>query len=110
MATIQPLEEFYYFAQVVEHGGYARAARALGIPKSRLSRQVAALETKLNVRLLQRSTRRFSVTDIGRDVHRHAIAMLAEADAAMQVVEFARAEPRGVIRVSCPTAMGQSML
>jgi len=110
MATLQPLEEFYYFAQVVEHGGYARAARALGIPKSRLSRQVAALETKLNVRLLQRSTRRFSVTDIGRDVHRHAIAMLAEADAAMQVVEFARAEPRGVIRVSCPTAMGQSML
>ncbi len=110
MAAIQPLEEFYYFAQVVEHGGYASAARALGIPKSRLSRHVAALETKLNVRLLQRSTRRFTVTDIGRDVHRHAMAMLAEADAAVQVVEFARAEPRGVVRVSCPVAMAQSML
>lgn len=110
MGTIQPLEEFYYFAQVVAHGGYARAARALAIPKSRLSRHVAALEAKLNVRLLQRSTRRFTVTDIGRDVHRHAMAMLAEADAAMQVVEFARAEPRGVVRVSCPLAMAQSLL
>lgn len=110
MATLQPLEEFYYFAQVVEHGGYARAARALGIPKSRLSRHVAALESKLNARLLQRSTRRFTVTDIGRDVHRHAMAMLAEADAAVQVVEFARAEPRGVVRMSCPVAMAQSML
>jgi len=107
---MQPLEEFYYFAQVVEHGGYAKAARALGIPKSRLSRHVAALEARLNVRLLQRSTRRFAVTEIGQDVHRHAMAMLAEADAALSVVEFARAEPRGVVRVSCPTAIAQSML
>ena len=79
---MQPLEEFYYFAQVVEHGGYAKAARALGIPKSRLSRHVAALEARLNVRLLQRSTRRFAVTEVGHDVHRHAVAMLAEADGA----------------------------
>lgn len=107
---MQPLEEFYYFAQVVEHGGYAKAARALAIPKSRLSRHVAALEARLNVRLLQRSTRRFAVTEVGHDVHRHAMAMLAEADAALQVVEFARAEPRGVVRVSCPVAMAQWIL
>jgi DNA-binding transcriptional LysR family regulator len=107
---MQPLEEFYYFAQVVEHGGYAKAARALGIPKSRLSRHVAALEAKLNVRLLQRSTRRFAITEVGRDVHRHATAMLAEADAALQVVEFARAEPRGVVRISCPVPMARTML
>lgn len=107
---MQPLEEFYYFAQVVEHGGFAKAARALGIPKSRLSRHVAALEARLNVRLLQRSTRRFVVTEVGHDVHRHAMAMLAEADAALQVVEFARAEPRGIVRVSCPVAIAQSML
>jgi DNA-binding transcriptional LysR family regulator len=107
---MQPLEEFYYFAQVIEHGGYAKAARALGIPKSRLSRHVAALEARLNVRLLQRSTRRFTVTEIGHDVHRHAMAMLAEADAALEVVEFARAEPRGVVRVGCPVAIAQSML
>ena len=107
---MQPLEEFYYFAKVVEHGGYAKAARALGIPKSRLSRHVAALENRLNVRLLQRSTRRFSVTEVGQGVHRHAVAMLAEADAALSVVEFARAEPRGVVRVSCPVPMARTML
>ena len=107
---MQPLEGFYYFTQVVEHGGYAKASRALGIPKSRLSRHVAALETQLNVRLVNRSTRRFVVTDVGHEVHRHAVAMLAEADAALEAVEFARAEPRGIVKVSCPVALAQTAL
>ncbi len=107
---MQPLEGFYYFTQVVEHGGFARAARALGIPKSRVSRHVMALEAALNVRLLQRSTRRFVVTEVGQEVYRHAMAMLAEADAALEAVEFARAAPRGVIKVSCPVALAQSSL
>jgi DNA-binding transcriptional LysR family regulator len=104
---VQPLEGLYYFTQVVEHGGYARAARALDIPKSRLSRHVAGLETQLNVRLVNRSTRRFAVTEVGQEVCRHATAMLAEADAALEAVEFARAEPRGTLRVSCPVALAQ---
>jgi DNA-binding transcriptional LysR family regulator len=107
---MQPLEGFYYFTQVVEHGGFARAARALGIPKSRLSRHVTALETTLNARLLQRSTRRFVVTEVGQEVYRHATAMLAEADAALEAVEFARAAPRGTIRVSCPVGVAQGTL
>ncbi|HUN73494.1 MAG TPA: LysR substrate-binding domain-containing protein [Steroidobacteraceae bacterium] len=107
---MQPLEDFYYFSKVVEYGSYAQASRALGIPKSRLSRHVSALETKLGVRLVQRSTRRFLVTDIGRDVHRHAQAMLAEADAAVEAVELARAEPRGILKVSCPVALAQTAL
>jgi len=107
---MQPLEGLYYFTQVVEHGGFARAARALSIPKSRLSRHVMALESTLNVRLVNRSTRRFAVTDLGQEVYRHAIAMLAEADAAVEVVEFARAEPRGTLKVSCPIALAQSAL
>ena len=78
-------------AAVVENGGFARAARALGIPKSRLSRHVQALESRLSVRLVNRSTRRFVVTDVGHEVYRHATAMLAEADAAVEAVEFARA-------------------
>ncbi len=105
---MQPLEQFFYFAKVVEHGGYARAARALAIPKSRLSRHVATLESKLNVRLVNRSTRRFVVTEVGQEVYRHAIAMLAEADAALEAVEFARAEPRGILRASCPVALAQT--
>jgi DNA-binding transcriptional LysR family regulator len=107
---MQPLEGLYYFTQVLEHGGFARAARALSIPKSRLSRHVMALESTLNVRLVNRSTRRFAVTDVGQEVYRHATAMLAEADAAVEVVEFARAEPRGTLKVSCPIAVAQSAL
>ena len=107
---MQPLEGLYYYSQVVEHEGYARAARALGIPKSRLSRHVAALEERLGVRLLNRSTRRFVLTDLGREVYAHARAMLGEADAAVEAVEFARAEPRGILKVSCPVALVQSSL
>lgn len=107
---MQPLEGFYYFTQVVDHGGFAKAARALDIPKSRLSRHLASLETRLGVRLVNRSTRRFVVTDVGHEVYRHAIAMLAEADAALEVVEFARAKPCGTIRASCPVALAQSAL
>ena len=107
---MQPLEGFYYFTQVVEHGGYAKASRALGIPKSCLSRHVAALEAQLNVRLVNRSTRRFVVTDVGHEVHTYAVAMLAEADAALEAVEFARAEPRGIVKVSCPVALAQTAL
>src|SRR5499425_2392201 len=108
--AMQPLEGLYYFTQVVDHAGFARASRALGIPKSRLSRHVVALETQLNVRLLNRSTRRFAVTEVGQEVYRHATAMLAEADAALEAVEFVRAEPRGIIRASCPVALAQSTL
>src|SRR3546814_3860940 len=64
--------DLYYFSAVVDHGGFAAAERALGIPKSRLSRRISQLETELGVRLLQRSTRRFAVTDVGQGVYRHA--------------------------------------
>src|ERR1700712_594889 len=107
---MQPLDDFYYFAKVLEHAGYAKAARALSIPKSRLSRHVAALEARLGVRLVNRSTRRFVVTDVGHEVHKHAIVMLSEADAAVEAVEFARAEPRGVIKASCPVALAQGAM
>ena len=88
------LNDLYYFAMVVDHGGFAAAERALGIPKSRLSRRISQLETDLGVRLLQRSTRRFAVTDVGMSVHRHAQTMLAEAQAAREVVDRLSAEPR----------------
>jgi DNA-binding transcriptional LysR family regulator len=107
---MQPLDDFYYFAKVIEHGGYAKASRALGIPKSRLSRHVAALETRLGVRLVNRSTRRFVVTEVGQEVRRHATAMLAEADAAVEAVEFARAEPGGIVKASCPVALTQTAM
>lgn len=59
------LNDLYYYAEVVEHGGFSAAARVLGLPKSKLSRRLALLEERLGVRLIQRSTRRFAVTDDG---------------------------------------------
>jgi len=104
------LNDLYYFAMVVDHGGFAAAERALGIPKSRLSRRISQLETDLGVRLLQRSTRRFAVTDVGTSVHRHAQTMLAEAQAAREVVDRLSAEPRGLVRASVPVSLAQMQL
>ena len=104
------LNDLYYFAMVVDHSGFAAAERALGIPKSRLSRRISQLETDLGVRLLQRSTRRFAVTDVGNSVYRHAQSMLAEAQAAREVVDRLSAEPRGVVRVSVPVSIAQQQM
>ncbi|MGH8506750.1 MAG: LysR family transcriptional regulator [Stenotrophobium sp.] len=102
---MQDLNDLYFFAQVVEHGGFAAAGRALGQPKSKLSRRIAQLEQRLGVRLIQRSSRQFSVTDVGRNFYGHCKAMLVEAEAAQAAVEQTRAEPCGVIRLSCPVAL-----
>ncbi len=99
------LNDLLYFARVVEHGGFAAAGRATGVPKSKLSRRVQRLEDQLGIRLLNRSSRRFSVTEIGREFYDHCAAMLREADAAEQVVAEVRAEPRGVVRMACPVAL-----
>lgn len=102
---MQDLNDLYFFVQVVDHGGFAPAARALGVPKSRLSRRIILLEERLGVRLLQRSTRHFSVTEIGQEFYRHCVAMLVEAEAAQEVIDRSRAEPQGMIKLSCPPAL-----
>ncbi|SIT87024.1 LysR family transcriptional regulator [Pontibaca methylaminivorans] len=102
---MQDLNDLYYFAQVVEHRGFAPAGRALGVPKSRLSRRIALLEERLGVRLIQRSTRRFSVTEIGQIYYTHCKAVLVEARAAQDAIAMHRSEPCGVIRVTCPVAL-----
>lgn len=102
---MQDLNDLYFFAQVVDHSGFAAAARALGMPRSRLSRRIGLLEQRLGVRLIQRSTRRFAVTEIGQEYYRHCVAMLVEAGAAQETIERARAEPQGIVRVSCPSSL-----
>lgn len=102
---MQDLNELYFFAQVVDHGGFASAARALGMTRSRLSRRIGLLEQRLGVRLVHRSTRRFAVTEIGQEYYRHCVAMLVEADAAQEAVDRTRSEPQGIVRVSCPSSV-----
>jgi len=102
---MQDLNDLYLFVQAVDHRGFAAAARALGMQKSKLSRRLGLLEERLGVRLIQRSTRRFSVTEIGREYYRHCVAMLVEAEAAQAAIDQSRTEPRGVVRLSCPTGL-----
>lgn len=102
---MQDLNDLYYFVQVVEHGGFAPAGRALGIAKSKLSRRIAQLEERLNARLIHRSTRHFAITDVGLRYYEHCKAMLVEAQAAQEVIDSAQAEPRGVVRMSCPVGL-----
>jgi DNA-binding transcriptional LysR family regulator len=104
---MRDLNDLYLFAAVVEHGGFSQASRALGLPKSRLSRRVAALEERLATRLVQRSTRTFAVTDAGRAFLQHCQLMIAEADAAENAVAEIQAVPRGLLRISCPITMTQ---
>ncbi|MBH1965241.1 MAG: LysR family transcriptional regulator [Comamonadaceae bacterium] len=104
---MQDLNDLAYFAQVAQHGGFAAAERATGIPKSKLSRRIADLEASLGVRLIQRSTRRFAVTEIGQRTLQHVRAMLAEADAARALSAEETATPRGTVRISCPPALLQ---
>ena len=99
---MQDLNDLYYYVQAIDHGGFAPAGRALGMPKSKLSRRIALLESRLGVRLIQRSTRHFGVTEIGQTYYDHAKAMLVQAEAAQEAIEALQAEPRGIIRLTCP--------
>ena len=107
---MQDLNDMLYFAEVVERGGFAAAGRALGIPKSRLSRRLQELETRLGVRLLQRTTRRLALTEIGELYFRHCQAMRDEARAANEAVERVQAAPRGTIKVACPVTLAQTVI
>lgn len=104
------LNDMLYFAEVVERGGFAAAGRALGIPKSRLSRRVSELEARLGVRLLQRTTRKLSVTSVGEAYLRHCQIMRDAAQAAADTVAQVQTQPRGTLRVSCPVTLAQTVL
>jgi DNA-binding transcriptional LysR family regulator len=99
---MQDLNDLRFFAAVVASGGFSKAARELGLPKSRLSRRISALEAELGVRLLERSTRRLQVTAIGREVYTQALAATSAAEAASEAALRVRSEPQGLVRLSCP--------
>ncbi|MBS7532682.1 LysR family transcriptional regulator [Ancylobacter sonchi] len=99
------LNDYAFFAEVVRHGGFAAAGRALRVPKSRLSRRIAGLEAQLGVRLIERSSRRFRVTEIGETFYARCRAMLEEAEQANALIIQAQNEPQGRVRFSCPHGM-----
>ena len=105
---LSDLDDFYCYALVVEHGGFSAAERATDIPKSKLSRRVYNLEESLGVRLIQRSSRHFAVTDIGMNIYRHAKVMMNAAQSAHDLVDHLSEQPSGLIKVSLPVTIAQS--
>ena len=103
---MEHLARMAIFARVVEAKSFSAAALQLQTSKSAVSKQVARLEAALGARLLNRTTRQMSLTEIGEAFYQHCARMLAEAEAAEHVVGQLRAAPRGQLRVSCPAAFG----
>jgi len=103
-------DDLLLFARVVELGSFTAAAAALGVPKSTLSRRLSALETLLGERLLQRSTRRLSLTDFGQSVLEHAQQVVAETAGAWALAQHRQQEPSGRLRVSMPADVAELAL
>ncbi|WP_025917348.1 LysR family transcriptional regulator [Herminiimonas sp. CN] len=98
------------FARVVEVGSFSRAAERLGMPKSTLSRRLAALESQLGERLLLRTTRKLTVTDFGHSVLLHAQQVTSEVEATLALVQHRQIEPSGRLRVSMPSDFANEVL
>lgn len=98
------------FARVAECGSFSRAADRLGLPKSTVSRRIAALETLLGERVLTRTTRRLTLTDFGQSLLEHARRLAEEVDAASALAQHRQSEPSGRLRVSMPADLATMLL
>jgi DNA-binding transcriptional LysR family regulator len=98
------------FVSVVEQGGFTSAASKLGISKSAISKHVSGLETRLGVRLLNRTTRRVSPTELGLSYYDRAITILADARAADEMITAMQDTPKGALRISAPVDLGNNQL
>src|SRR5260221_11778512 len=96
------LNEMLVFARVVQAGSFTTAAAALGMPKSTVSRKVSELEERLKARLLQRTTRKLSLTDVGRTYYDYCARIVGEIEDAERAVSRLSEVPRGLLRVTAP--------
>jgi DNA-binding MarR family transcriptional regulator len=100
------LNEIVVFAKVVETKSFTAAAQQLGLPKSTVSRKVSQLEERLDARLLQRTTRKLSLTEIGQAYYERCQRIVADIAAAEQLVDDLQATPRGRLKVTAPVDLG----
>ena len=98
------VNDMLFFAQVVKAKGFSEAARRLDVSKSRISKSIARLEGSLGVRLLNRSTRSLSLTDVGERYFEHCDRILEEMAQANMTVSRLHQEPRGRLKISAPVA------
>ena len=94
------------FAKVAATGSFSAAGRAMGLSQSMVTKHIAALEARLGIKLLHRSTRRLSLTEAGRSYLEASMRVLADLEAADSVVSADRFEPRGLLRLNVPVSFG----
>ena len=104
------LNNLVYFAKIVEHGSLSAASDAMGVAKSVLSQHLAKLESELGVRLIQRTTRKLQVTELGLRYYERCLEVIRQIECANKIIDEARATPRGVIRMTCPINFSQMIL
>lgn len=102
-------DDLLLFARVMEAGSFSRAAERVHWPKSTVSRRIAALETRLGEKLLQRSTRKLALTDFGAGVLEHARVVAAEVDGALALALHRQRKPSGRLRVSMPADFAEQV-
>ncbi len=107
---MEDLNDIFFFVSVVQCRGFSAAARTIGVDKTRLSRRIAALEKRLGVRLLQRTTRALALTEAGQRFFERCVATVEGAQAAYDSVAELRREPAGLVRLSSPVLLAQRCL
>ena len=98
------------FVCVAEYGSFTRAAKALGISTAQVSRQISALEKRLKIKLLYRTTRKVSLTEEGRVFYQHCRSVLDGLNAAEQAVSNLQSKPQGRIKLTAPVTYGEQQL
>jgi DNA-binding transcriptional LysR family regulator len=98
------------FVKVVQAGSFSQAAKMLGMPNSTVSAKVSALEKRLGITLLQRTTRRLRPTEAGQAYFQRAVRALDDLQAAENELETGRAEPRGLLRLTAPVDVGRDIV
>lgn len=102
---MRDINDYILFTDVVKEGSFAAASRKVKIPKSTISRRIGNLESRLGVRLVERSTRRFRVTEIGQTFYERCKTILLDVEQADAVVSESLSEPQGLVRCSCPLGL-----
>ncbi len=105
---IEELQSLAIFNQVIESGSFTKAAESLGIAKSSVSKRIRSLESKLNVTLIQRSTRQLTITDEGWSLYKHSQRIMLELEQAKNLASHYSDKPQGTLRISAPPLFGRS--
>lgn len=106
---MRDINDYILFAEVVSGGSFAAASRRVRIPKSTISRRIGLLEERLGVRLIERSTRRFRVTEIGQSFYERCKVIMLDVEQADSIVSESLSEPKGLVRCSCPLGLYETL-